>query len=465
LSPLALTGVLQEGKDIVDHIANERERAHDETQSELKKTFEYQAQLVQFLAATIQTMIYLGQMVAPDLSIVFVCFRQYKKYLAAQGITMGPRDMIRLWRFAQSLAIMAAIELVFFLNVPGWEQDRPFSYADVLECQNFMFATEQIAAFTFTLLGGMFVHPQMDMIVRSIAKNNCNYTCLDGKAVPVGGKDIAWYTSESGRNTDFNYLSPPIAVGKELSVLQAAAHTIDRKFRGDASVVSRQMVEDVLHGLQGQTMLVRPYQNADDEDPSQEERSVPVIDTTDWPRNFRISRHFVDRCFKRYSDDENVLVDAVKSAFHRHTPRQRLVLGLAMRDKEKFHPYLLRVVEAAPADNKLLTVRNPKAVDFATGLLSQLKKDAPEADNLTVDCDLEDYHFRRFAQRLGVPEDQWARALPSALRRVQGGDPAHANRYPEALALQDEERQKSEAVYELSKFVERQDNKRVRKTI
>lgn len=147
----------RDGKDLVDHIMKEREDLSKPEDMQRKTEFEYQCKVIQMLSAIIQTMIYIEQMVPPDLSVCFVYFRKYKALLAKQGINVAPRDMMRLWRFAQSLVIMQAIHIVFFTRTLTWDVNRPFKLKDVLLCQNFMFGTEQIAVFTLTMMGDMFV--------------------------------------------------------------------------------------------------------------------------------------------------------------------------------------------------------------------------------------------------------------------------------------------------------------------
>lgn len=322
--------------------AQEREGIVNSNHVMHKARIENQMRLMQFLSTTIQTMIYLGQMVAPDLSVVFIFLRKYKKFLETQGIAMGARDMIRLWRFAQSLTIMTAIYNVFFINQLGWELDRPFAYADVLECQNFMFGTEQIAAFSLTILGSMFVHPQMDMIIKSVAENNCNYSArckfntageLVIEELPVAHEHIRWYHPPIDANgnrppIDYNYLSPPLSAGKEFDSITAAANTFMGSFRDQVAQVSRNIVLDVLITLRGQHIRVTRYKDAKGTEAGADglpakEIVLPIVDLDEWPRAFKISRHFVDLVLKRTwprpvapgkvrgAPEENVLVQAV----------------------------------------------------------------------------------------------------------------------------------------------------------
>ena len=148
-----------------------------------------------------------------------------------------------------------------------------------------------------------------------------------------------------------------------------------------------------------------------------------------------------------------------RSAYHRFTPVQRLVLGMSRRDKEEFIPQMLEVLEAKPPDNnRMLVVPNPDVEDFTTYKIFrethgdmdefELMDDAAKREakrrraiNLNVNCDLEDRYFLRMCDRLGVPNTDatFHVAFPSALRRAPQHGPwerAGAGEYPNLYVLE-----------------------------
>ena len=114
----------------------------------------------QFMYSQIYTSMHVGRLEKPDMENAILMFRVYAEKLAERGIKVQQRQGILLLRFAQSLVIHQAIHNVFFSN-RVFKLDKEFEYNDVLACQYFMYSTDQIATYTFSQLGDMFVMPYM----------------------------------------------------------------------------------------------------------------------------------------------------------------------------------------------------------------------------------------------------------------------------------------------------------------
>ena len=209
--------------------------------------------------------------------------------------------------------------------------------------------------------------------------------------------------------------------------------------RGTAAVLSREIVWDVLSTLQNKTMTVMRY-TAKDMIDKKTLVAMPIIEITEAPRSFKILRQFVDLCFQR--GNKSPVVQAIEESWHRETPKQRLLLGTALRHGPDFAPHILEVITTKPT-TATMCVPNPDAGDsLAMGIFMEMQTPLPEVKGaeqqakrprLSVRSDLEDVFFLRYMDRLGVPGDDPTVeiAFPSNFRNVpMRRNPLDACPYP-----------------------------------
>jgi hypothetical protein len=217
----------REGKDILTHKARATYRGNDDVEA-LKTAFYEDMKTIQFLHAIIYMKIFLQQMLPPNMLVATYHMQWYKQYMAEQGIMMKQRDLDRIMLFATSCTIWSAIHCVFFTDMVFAGAAEEFKFEDVHLCQPFMVCTTQIIVFAITQMSDMLVHPQHNIIFKTMLTLDHNYM-------------VAPITQESpSRRVNYNYLTfsfPPPPLGKEL--LEGLSAALSLKFSHSAIGISQ----------------------------------------------------------------------------------------------------------------------------------------------------------------------------------------------------------------------------------
>jgi hypothetical protein len=438
----------RDGHELIDYKLSLEAAEMNPAGRDMRVAFLYEQKFIQYVACIIYTKVFIKQMVAPDMSICLNLYRIYQNLLAKKGIQVGKRDVDRFSRFAQSLTIWHSIHMVFYSGrvVPI---GTPFAMEQVQLCQYFMSSTEQITVYTLTQLSDMFVHPQMDMVIRTLGQLLCDYP---NKHAVEG---VRWYTKPTemgdllGAPADYNYLKPNCAYSITTSPLSTlAAAVVQALNASNLTKISNEIALDILMSLQNRTMPVECVYGPAGERMAVDDGTTRRILEVTVDLKVKLLRQFVDSAYDR-AESDGVVISVVRDSFHPHTPEQRLVLGTAMRHGQRFYPQFLETLDSAPG-TKHMFIENQKHTDlvmqyvFMPRVSADMYTDATFGLQVTprrecVDCDVEDYLFERYAARLGIePGERWYDfALPSTLREHPIKDPLNVhlpvNIYPERL--------------------------------
>ena len=419
----------REGHSMIDHLSNENGRAHEPDVMRLCDDFEVDACIVQMLCALVFELIYVGVMLPPSIDAALAYFSAYSDFLQAEGIPVDNRNVVRMTLAAETLTIMYAIHVCFFTPTLGWKPGRPFRLEDVLELQQFMCSTEAVAAFSFSILGDMFVHPQLDSVMKALGAGVCK--------LGVPGQHTTYRAVQDGPgNTyDFNYLCPRLAYSMKDSVYPVVASAIMHSMAAARGRLAEEVIWDILKGLEDKSMVVHNLHLVGTEDQANQsltgadfeaaggERHMQIIITQESPKAFFILRQFVQQCMNR---NKSLIQTAIESAWHTNTPVQRYCMGQALRTGADFYPHLLHTLNVAPPQEpKEFFVANP---NFRDKLMQQLfyedyydpndEQYVRDARYARVDGDAENKFFQVYLRRIGVPKNEvYDQAYPSVLRR------------------------------------------------
>ncbi|MHA1680844.1 MAG: hypothetical protein ACTSUE_07540 [Promethearchaeota archaeon] len=365
-----------------------------------------------YLYMMIETMIRTGDMEGPDLSIASIYFTKMVEYLQGRGYANGiiTRDMERLINQAYVYTIKLAIYLVFFTDII-WKEPVPFELWHVKLCQNFMFSSEAIAYFVWTQLGDQFVNTLESFALGALLKDGCGFR--GNEYVKDSPKAIKWKriigTDKKAdmdvEEYDFNYIEIDTKNIGSGSIMEAMCIKISNVLQYGSKVMSMESIKDVLLGLGGRRMRVKEYVDVDERGTKDVWRDLIVYEK--WCHRVLILRDFAETLVQESASE--ILIDAIKSTFHKKTRERRIVLALSYRSGDEpgninnvVAPEVLRcmMTERDPSNELIVSVPNRKTKQdiemFSDPVFKpKHKKKLPRSDSMDSfpQSDEDDYDY------------------------------------------------------------------------
>ena len=378
----------------------------------------------QYLVCLVEKLIWCGVLADVDMEVAHTIFRSVLGNLEQVGIHVSdPRKYTRITNTARTLAIMAAVDLVF--NSPGAD-DQPFDVRALLAVEPHLLCSEEIAYFTLTLLQAEYINP-IERHVGEILAKECHYSREERNDANYRPAPEA---SETGF-TDFNF------VQKKAAFTFLLAGEVCKKMRKYKS--STHNVDAVLRDLLQRTVYA-PLRDAAAPGGGGAE-PVPILE---YDRNteggmFYVSTAWLDRVLA--TDYDALMRTAIRETFHRHSRPRTILLGETFRDEGGL-PHLWRTLEVVPNPDHQLVVENAAyKSDFEHRVLfgdaaPSAWQTAQNHPRHVLDDDCEELEWCRHMDAIGCPDDQGHDALPAnaeaCLRERHPDLPSNA--YPDEWA-------------------------------
>lgn len=386
----------REYKDIIDVMSAAKSMSIRETAK--KAHIQREFRRLQFIHCMVEKLIWVGGLRAPTLKACNIIFGKINEYMRTHcGASIHTRTIQRMEILARSLVITLAVEYLY--NIPGHSKyyGKPFHISQLEDMDELLHDTEEIAYFVLGLQKEQFLDPTEKLVLKELKKHHDVVPPHDrfkqrfetpsfGRPRMRGGfnRQYRMFRASPGGNSPsfMNAVARPSmnfdsrsedddeqddAEDESLESIQDYnyfripyhSRSLPKKIHDEINQEARpslQAIQGILRNLSNKSLRSHPY--AYDKDTQTVSR-----DTSQPERNFSAMQHDEHYCYVHaslFEEDfltEDTLLKAIRSTFHIHTIRGKVIFGQVY--DETRHPNIFQVLHTSPDPNHRMKTNNP----------------------------------------------------------------------------------------------------------
>lgn len=363
--------------------------------------------LEHFQVMLMYKLMFVGIIKYPTLDVSDFIYEQIARSLRSQKVETSTRFKERFDIMCQIFTICNALDTVYNFD-GGIHADKEFHPATLLDVEPYLYCTEEIAIFCFTLLSNEVYNPSETKIIKAVWK-------LWNSA---GGNKFEKHMLEDGTQAvNYDYIKLNKIGSKLLQCIQQAIPNHEgRPSEHNIKAVLKKLKKKsypmypMVHGSAVIDVSQRRY---NDGKPEREPNSVSnrVNDGMREDSDAYFNIQLFDK-LRRNVDSDPISV-AVANTRHRHTKRKKILFGCPTRINAVIqYPSVFKVIQQKPLNNKELKRKNPLFKTKASQNLRQhvnyrLKEEERHKGSV-LKTDFDCWGCVQHAKHLKIPRQQLA---------------------------------------------------------
>jgi len=365
----------------------------------LKRSLHY-FHLEQFQMMLLFKLMFIGIIKYPTLDVSDLVYAQLQKSLRGQKIETSTRYKERFDIVCIIFTMINALDTVY--NYEGGEQyNQPFDPRTLLDLEPYLYCTEEIAIFAFTLLSNEIYNPSETKILKAVWK----------LWKQKGGKDYEKKITQDG-TVDYAYDFIKLdKSGKKLRMQISQAipnhHGRPSDFNIKAALKKLKSKSLPSYPMMLASNVDERYKEYRDGSPEREPGSVSTTLTDGMKED--TDAYFNIQLFHliRKGEDIDPIGKAVQNCRHKFTTRKKIMFGCPERkDAVIQYPSVFKVIEMIPNNQKEMRRKNPLFKGNISMNLRQMNDSEllPEERHTgsVIRTDLDNWGVMQHAKRLNV---------------------------------------------------------------